>query len=384
MGFWFLTSVLGCFVTGILFIRYVAVWQIPLRQKSVMFAVFMAAGCGLRLTGYELESFFGEWFGLYRYTVYFIFIFCIILFVLTVFRDIAWGIIYGAGKLFRRFAVVSPRDEKWLFRLNVATLIVGFLCTASAFYEGVKTPAVKVVEIASPKIKQEYKIAVLSDLHIHRVLYPWKILCTVIETNKQKPDVILMTGDVVDDKVLKVGKMIKRLGTLHAKRGIFFVSGNHEFYAGYEDSLREMNALGFNVVENRGVSVADDLFVGGIPDFRSAKRYGLTVNPDGAFKEARSGQFRILMSHSPVDFKEKNVFDLQVSGHTHGGQIFPFHFIVKAFNKYLAGLYDMENGAKIYVSRGAGQWGPQMRFLAPSEITILKLVPQKADKAGAK
>ena len=83
------------------------------------------------------------------------------------------------------------------------------------------------------------------------------------------------------------------------------------------------------------------------------------------------------MSHTPVDFGKDNIFDLEVSGHTHGGQIFPFHVLAKLHNRYLAGLYQMENGAQIYVTRGAGQWGPQMRFLAPSEITVIRLASLK-------
>ena len=86
------------------------------------------------------------------------------------------------------------------------------------------------------------------------------------------------------------------------------------------------------------------------------------------------------MSHTPADFGKENLFDLEVSGHTHGGQIFPFHIPAKLKNKYLAGKYRMENGAEIYVTRGAGQWGPQMRLLAPSEITVLILKPEKEEK----
>lgn len=86
------------------------------------------------------------------------------------------------------------------------------------------------------------------------------------------------------------------------------------------------------------------------------------------------------MSHTPADFGKNNAFDLEVSGHTHGGQIFPFHIFTKLYNKYLAGLYETDNDAAIYVSRGSGQWGPQMRFLAPAEITILKLVPENDEE----
>lgn len=98
--------------------------------------------------------------------------------------------------------------------------------------------------------------------------------------------------------------------------------------------------------------------------------------PDTALAKARDNQFSILMSHTPADFGKDNP-DLIVSGHTHGGQIFPFHILSAWHNKYLAGLYNIGNGSQIYVSRGAGQWGPQMRLLAPSEITLINLTSKK-------
>lgn len=130
-------------------------------------------------------------------------------------------------------------------------------------------------------------------------------------------------------------------------------------------------------MENSGAALQDQLYIAGIPDLFSAPAHKLSIDPAAAFQNAGPDRFRLLMSHTPADFGKENAFDLEVSGHTHGGQIFPFHIFTKLYNKYLAGLYEMENKAAIYVSRGSGQWGPQMRFLAPAEITILKLIPEE-------
>lgn len=378
--FWILTCIVGCFLTSVLFIRYVAVLEAAAWQKAVIFALFMIPGCVFPLTSYELESVLGRGFFLYRYSMYFLFIFCVILFTMTVFRDVVWAILAGVSRLSGKFSVPSMTGGVWLGRLNFATVVAAFLCTAFSFYEGVRIPAVKTVEIVSAKIEREYKIAVLSDLHIHRVLYPWKIWCTALTTNREKPDVILLPGDIIDDDPSKVEALIRSLGALKAEKGVYFVSGNHEFYAGYKASSDALKKLGFSDLDNAGAAIGKDLFIGGVPDVRTALRIGMKADPAKAFRQAPANGFRLLMSHTPTDFKTGNDFDLEVSGHTHGGQIFPFHLFVKAAHKYVSGLYDLAGGAKIYVSNGAGQWGPQMRFLAPSEITILKLVPQNRDE----
>lgn len=119
------------------------------------------------------------------------------------------------------------------------------------------------------------------------------------------------------------------------------------------------------------------------PDVFSGANFGRTANIEKAFAFADNNQFKILMSHTPTDFHAGNNFDLELSGHTHGGQIFPFHILTKIHNKYLAGMYDMENDAKIYVTSGSGQWGPQMRFLAPSEITLINILPERNKKTDA-
>lgn len=362
------TSVLGCLVTSFLFFRYVIFLDISLVQKSIIFALFVLMGCIPLLVSYSLENVFGAAYPIYRYALYFIFIGCIILFALTIFRDAIWMIGCKTGFL--------PAISKiGYYKVDLITIVLSLLMTTWALYEGIKTPDLKITNLLSDKIKQEQTIAVLSDLHIHRVINPNKIKEIVERTNEQKPDVILLAGDIIDDDVDQVSEITALLKNLKAKNGIYFVTGNHEFYAGYKETVDELKKLGFIFLENNGQLINEQLYIAGIPDLFSSTSHGINIDINKAFAESNSSKYNLLMSHTPADFAQNNNFDLQVSGHTHGGQIFPFHIFAKLHNKYLAGIYDLDNKAKIYVSRGAGQWGPQMRFLAPSEISIIKLTP---------
>ena len=140
--------------------------------------------------------------------------------------------------------------------------------------------------------------------------------------------------------------------------------------------VKTMKEAGFTVLINSGIMTDSNIYVGGIPDpggFRSSS--GAISDPDQAFTASSASDYRILLSHTPKDFPATS-FDLEIAGHTHGGQIMPFHFLAKIYNTYLAGLYKITDEKSIYVSRGAGQWGPQMRFMAPSEISELLFKPE--------
>lgn len=371
------TSFLGCLATGLLFIRYVGLSGMAAGHKAALFVLFMMAGCIPLFVSDGLENMLGAFYPFYRYALYFIYIGCIILLVLTLFRDALWSAGYGLSRLTGHGIAVSPLSPAWAAKANALTAAAAVLLTIAALYSGTKTPDVKTIRIVSDKITQSRTIAVLSDLHIHRVLSADKIRKIVERTNAQNPDVILLAGDIMDDDIVRTAGMTELLKGLKAKEGIYFVTGNHEFYAGYRESIDALKSLGFTFLENSGLPIGEDVYLAGIPDFTSFRAFGLKIDLPEAFAGASDGRFRLLVSHTPADFGKENNFDLEVSGHTHGGQIFPFHIFAKWHNRYLAGLYPMENGARIYVSRGAGQWGPQMRFLAPSEITVLRLEPGK-------
>lgn len=342
-------------------------------QKTLLLALLVLIGCVPLLVSYNVENSLGCVFSIYRYTLYFVYISCVILFSLTIFRDIIWSVVYGVSKILRHDGIASPFCHSWLIKLNLISIVISLIVAISALHEGTKIPEVNTIEINSDKIKQAQTIAVLSDLHIHRVINPFKIKEIVEKVNAQNPDIILLNGDIIDDDVARVAPITALLKGLKAKNGIYFVTGNHEFYAGYKETVAELQNLGFTFLENNGQSINKQLYLAGIPDWFSAKGYGVNIDVDKAFKESQPQQYRLLMSHTPADFGIQNNFDLEVSGHTHGGQIFPFHILTKLYNKYLSGLYQMDSQAQIYVTNGAGQWGPQMRFLAPSEISVIKL-----------
>lgn len=362
------TSVLGCMVTSYLFFRYSWHPDWNWLQESGIWALFLLLGCIPLFVSYNLEQYLGKFYGFYRYGLYFIFIGCIILFTLTLAADlILWLLAHTPAA-----AAVQPLKPH--IKTFCLLLAAGF--AVYALYAGTRIPQTQRVNIVSEKITVPQKIALLSDLHIHRVISPEKIRGIVDQTNALAPDIILLDGDIIDDDVEKVKDISALLKGLKAPGGIYFVTGNHEFYAGYRETVAELKKLGFRFLENAGVSLGE-LYIAGIPDLFSGESFGKCPDTEKAFAAARKRQFRLLMSHTPADFGTDNIFDLEVSGHTHGGQIFPFHILTKLHNKYLAGLYPMDNGAQIYVTRGAGQWGPQMRFLAPAEITLVTLTPSK-------
>ena len=141
--------------------------------------------------------------------------------------------------------------------------------------------------------------------------------------------------------------------------------------------------MGFTFLNNYGVRLKDKgVFIGGIPDINSVKGTRMKVNINNALYQAQKSDYVILLSHTPklVPEATQERVDLQLSGHTHGGQIFPFHYVAKQANdEHLAGFYEV-NGIKLYVSRGAGYWGPPLRILAPSEIVVFNLLPEKNGK----
>lgn len=359
------TSLLGCFITLFLFARHIYFLELPFWADICCVAAMLIIGCFPLLSEYNFEKCLGTAYPIYRYTLYFVFVGSIIFFTLTIISDV-----FAFASLKMGLIKNMPTGI-----YSLCILAVSALCSFYALYAGIKIPDVKSINLYSDKITEAKKIVLLSDIHIHRVINPEKVKGIVDAANKLNPDIILLDGDIIDDDVEKVHNISLLLQELKAKEGIYFVTGNHEFYTGYKQSVQELKSFGFKFLENDGVSLGN-IYLAGIPDVFSGANFGRTANIEEAFAFADNNQFKILMSHTPTDFHAGNNFDLELSGHTHGGQIFPFHILTKIHNKYLAGMYDMENDAKIYVTSGSGQWGPQMRFLAPSEITLINILPE--------
>ncbi|MFI3241935.1 MAG: metallophosphoesterase [Alphaproteobacteria bacterium] len=256
-------------------------------------------------------------------------------------------------------------------KIALSLLFLSIFATGHSFYEGLKVPPIKNIDIKTDKVKQDYKIIFLSDIHLSRSVSVEKIKKLVERVNDENADAIILGGDIIDDEFNNIKPHLEELEKLSAKQGVHFVTGNHEVYKGLLYTILQMKSMNFKYMLNNGTDLGD-VFIAGIPDIKTQRR---TVYIEGAFDDADKSDYKILTTHTPHNFKEKNNFDLMLSGHTHGGQVFPFHILAKNHNKYLAGFYDLDNDSQIYVSRGAGQWGPQIRFLAPSEITVLNIKP---------
>jgi predicted MPP superfamily phosphohydrolase len=247
-----------------------------------------------------------------------------------------------------------------------------------------KTPEVKEVHIPIHGLHEDlrgFSIVQISDIHIGPTLKGSFLEKVVRRVNGLNPDVVALTGDLPDGYVKELYDDVKPLEGLSSRHGNFFVTGNHEYYFNALQWVAAVESLGFRTLLNEHVLIEHGrgrLVLAGVPDLR-AERFVPEHRPDAvaAIKNAPEAHARILLAHQPkAVFQAAGAgFNLQISGHTHGGQIFPWNFIVKINQPFLSGLYTHE-GVQLYVSRGTGYWGPPMRFLAPSEIT--RIVLEKA------
>ncbi|MBQ8465886.1 MAG: metallophosphoesterase [Alphaproteobacteria bacterium] len=304
-----------------------------------------------------------------------------ILLALLIMRDFGWFTLYGFAKTAKIswYKQVDPYNFYYLNRANLITVGISCLLVIWGIYEAVKFPEIKELTIYDAKIKESVKIVQMNDLHINRTTSVKKIENLVERINKLNPDVVVLVGDIVDERKPELlSEQLSALAQLKTKFGIYTVFGNHDFYSGLFIWLQKFIDYGLGPLFNNGAQINDNIYIAGVPDKSIAQAFPqMKINLPQALTGNKNNLYTILLSHTPKFTDEKiSGIDLQLSGHTHGGQIFPFHFLVKSANKYLAGLYQ-EDGYKVYVSRGAGYWGPPIRLFAPSDITIINLKPKK-------
>ena len=232
------------------------------------------------------------------------------------------------------------------------------------------------IEVKDPKIGQYTRAVQISDIHFSRVI-DWRFAERIVPMiNALKPDIVFFTGDYMDKGVANPEKIAEIMNKIEAPMGKYAISGNHEFYTGYFDCIEFIEKNGFEFMDGRVVEVGRNIAVGGVMD-RGAEEAAVFYHEDEkVLKQFKNENFNIYLKHRPeLEEGDAAHFDLMLSGHTHGGQIFPFSLLVKIVNRYVAGLYELENGAKLYVSRGTGSWGPPVRFGATPEITLIELRP---------
>jgi hypothetical protein len=273
-------------------------------------------------------------------------------------------------------------DLHWAHGSAVAVPLLAALFTLVGFVNARSVPRIVEVDIPLPELPpalQGLTIVQLSDIHIGPTIKGAMLARIVDRVNRLQPDIIAITGDLVDGPVAQLAAHTAPLAALSARHGTFFVTGNHEYYAGAPAWIAELRRLGIRVLLNEHVLLDHDgvpLLLAGVTDY-SAHHFiaEQRSDPQAALAGApeHSGP-KILLAHQPRSAPAAAAagFDLQLSGHTHGGQFFPWNFFVRLQQPYTAGLNRLGR-LWVYTSRGTGYWGPPKRLFAPSEITRLRL-----------
>lgn len=262
-------------------------------------------------------------------------------------------------------------------------LALALTVAAGALREGLRPPRLARVgfEIRGwPDALEGFRIVQISDLHIGPILDRRFARHVAERVNALDPDLVAVTGDLVDGRAARLAAEVAPLGGLRARHGVYFVTGNHDHLSNASDWVREVAKLGIRVLRNERVSIGagDASFdLVGVDDHHGELIGGGLEDLDAALRGRDPRRPAVLLAHDPSTFREARHrdIDLQVSGHTHGGQLWPFRYLVRLLIPWVAGSYrDGRDGrAQLYVSRGTGFWGPPMRLFAPAEITEITL-----------
>ncbi len=283
----------------------------------------------------------------------------------------------------RELLPVDPERRRFLRRLlNYGVLGVTALVSGAAFVQARRLAAVKRVKISIddlPEALRGLKIAQISDLHVGPTIRDADMRGVVDIVNKLGADMVAVTGDLVDGTVDRIADYVAPLGELRSRHGTFFVTGNHEYFSGAEPWIDHCKtALGWRVLGNEHTVVEHDgarIVVAGVYDL-SAKRFveAHTSDPAKAMAGAPAADLRILLAHQPksiLDTEGLSV-DLQLSGHTHGGQYFPFTVLLSLALRFTTGLQKV-GATWLYINAGTTYWGPPFRLGSAQEITLVEL-----------
>jgi len=298
------------------------------------------------------------------------------LFVLTLLRDV---VLLGAYLL-----LSGEQARLWVEPSAQATLYFSLFVTLAGLVIARRRPGVveiKIPVVDLPLALHGFSIAQISDVHVGPTIKRGFVEGIVRRVNELKADLIAVTGDLVDGSVQQLSAHTAPLAGLTARHGAYFVTGNHEYYSGERAWTEEIRRLGLRVLKNEHVVLKHDgasLILAGVTDY-SAHHFdpAQRSDPAAALRGAPiDAGAKVLLAHQPSSaMAAANAgYDVQISGHTHGGQFWPWNLFVHFFQPFSSGLHRLKN-LWIYVSRGTGYWGPPNRFGVPSEITRIRLVP---------
>jgi predicted MPP superfamily phosphohydrolase len=223
------------------------------------------------------------------------------------------------------------------------------------------------------------KIVQISDVHIGLIVREEKLKKILKIVRDEEPDILVSTGDLVDGQINRLEGLAEMMKEINPRYGKYAITGNHEFYAGLNQALAFTEKSGFKILRGESIDINGVITIVGVDD-RQGKTFGLfrgSTEKD-LLQTVRRDRFTLLLKHRPeLDEKTLGLFDLQLSGHTHKGQIFPFSIVTRLYYLRDSGYLKLADDSHLYVSRGTGTWGPPVRFLSPPEVTVIELLREE-------
>ncbi len=299
-----------------------------------------------------------------------------------VFLYFCTSLVLGAGNLGLRAAAWAGGD--WAARLILtdrtsflAAVAVAAAISVYGYFSAldIRTERMEIVTSKLPAGIDRLKIVQISDVHLGLIVRCGRLERIMEIVKAEKPDIFVSTGDLVDAQINQMTGMAELLSGVKAPYGSYAITGNHEYYAGLDQALAFTRQAGFKML--RGEAVQDTpITVVGLDDVTELQmQKGKPVSENVLLTGLPRDKFTLLLKHRPaVDSRSLGLFDLQLSGHTHHGQIYPFRYMAEMAYPMNAGRFDLSSGSVLRVSRGTGTWGPPIRFLSPPEVTVIELV----------
>lgn len=261
--------------------------------------------------------------------------------------------------------------------------IISTLCIITYGYFEAQTIRVNKILIESKKMAKElngFTIVQISDVHLGLIVREKRLQAIIEKVKEAKPHVLVSTGDLVDGQIDNLSELITLLRAVNPPYGKYAITGNHEFYAGLNNAVTFYKKTGFKLLRGEAITIPGIMNIAGVDD-PAGKAYGLyrNISEKELLSNLPEELFTVFLKHRPeVNSNSTGLFDLQLSGHTHKGQIFPFRYITRIFFPMYSGFFNLGQGSSMYASKGSGTWGPPIRFLAPPEITVIYLTHKES------
>lgn len=300
-------------------------------------------------------------------------------FIYGVLIDLYRLLIFTAGTVLKKNVDRLRPSPKFAFFIP---LLISMVISSYGYFEAmdVKTERLTIRSVKIPPEAGRIKIVQISDVHLGHIIREARLKKILDKVKHEEPDMLICTGDLVDGLRSDLNDLSNLFNEIKPKYGKFAITGNHEYYAGLEQSLEFIDRSGFRILRGEGLTINNIINIAGVDDHAGIS----SGSTNSAYeKEMLSklpiDKFTLFLKHRPlIDEDLDGLFDLQLSGHTHKGQIFPFNFFVGRFFPFISGYHQITDRSSIYINRGSGTWGPPIRFLSLPEVTVIELSGEAA------